>query len=131
MYSLYRAWFGATGAEEAYPRLEGLSPPDTVVRVGNEAEYHFVAHRAVLAAHSGYLKALLAAAPGPEGPAAEGAPALITSVTVPSTVGNCRGELPRGVKRDRPSVCIAISRVRWLIFFQLERCMDLLSGSAR
>lgn len=58
MYSLYRAWFG--GEETYHPRLEALSPPDTLIRVGNDGEHQFVAHRGVLAAHSGYLKALLA-----------------------------------------------------------------------
>lgn len=95
MYSLYRAWFG--GAEEpSYPRLDTLAPPDTLVRVGNDGEYHFVAHRAVLSAHSGYLKALLAGA-GAEAASAAGQVAsegqqqqqqpVITSVTVPSTIG--------------------------------------------
>jgi len=62
MYGLYRAWFGgATGT--SYPCLQDtFSPPDTVVRVGNEGEHQFVAHKGVLAAHSGYLKALLASA---------------------------------------------------------------------
>ncbi|XP_029169973.1 mucin-5AC [Nylanderia fulva] len=64
MYGLYRAWFGGgttTGA--SYPCLQDtFSPPDTVVRVGNEGEHQFVAHKGVLAAHSGYLKALLASA---------------------------------------------------------------------
>lgn len=60
MYSLYRAWFGDTVTADNYSRLqESLSPPDTVVRVGNEGEHQFVAHKGVLAAHSGYLKALL------------------------------------------------------------------------
>ena len=100
MYSLYRAWFG--GAEESgssgYPRLDatGLAPPDTLVRVGNDGEYHFVAHKAVLAAHSGYLKALLAAmasadaASGATGSVSHESHApMITSVTVPSTIGKC------------------------------------------
>ena len=60
MYSLYRAWFGDSATGDSYSRLqETLSPPDTVVRVGNEGEHQFVAHKGVLAAHSGYLKALL------------------------------------------------------------------------
>lgn len=58
MYSLYRAWFGG---EESYPRLERFSPPDVVVRVGNQGEHQFLAHKEVLATHSGYMKALLAA----------------------------------------------------------------------
>ncbi|KAG7197976.1 hypothetical protein KM043_016206 [Ampulex compressa] len=63
MYSLYRAWFGDGTAGDSYPRLQDtLSPPDTVIRVGNEGEHQFVAHKGVLAAHSGYLKALLASA---------------------------------------------------------------------
>ncbi|EZA49683.1 hypothetical protein DMN91_012765 [Ooceraea biroi] len=62
MYGLYRAWFGG-GATGAYPCLQDtFSPPDTVIRVGNEGEHQFVAHKGVLAAHSGYLKALLASA---------------------------------------------------------------------
>ncbi|KMQ91860.1 dna helicase ino80 [Lasius niger] len=61
MYGLYRAWFG--GGTTSYPCLQDtFSPPDTVVRVGNEGEHQFVAHKGVLAAHSGYLKALLASA---------------------------------------------------------------------
>lgn len=61
MYGLYRAWFG--GGATSYPCLQDtFSPPDTVVRVGNEGEHQFVAHKGVLAAHSGYLKALLASA---------------------------------------------------------------------
>ncbi|XP_060814637.1 mucin-2 isoform X1 [Bombus pascuorum] len=64
MYSLYRAWFGDSVTPDNYSRLqETLSPPDTVVRVGNEGEHQFVAHKGVLAAHSGYLKALLTSAP--------------------------------------------------------------------
>ncbi|XP_063982247.1 uncharacterized protein LOC135165152 isoform X2 [Diachasmimorpha longicaudata] len=81
MYSLYRAWFG----EESYPRLESLSPPDTVVRVGNEGEHQFVAHRGVLAAHSGYLKALLATT-GSTSSSREG-PGNVTSVSVSSIGG--------------------------------------------
>lgn len=62
MYGLYRAWFGS-GTAASYPCLQDtFSPPDTVVRVGNEGEHQFVAHKGVLAAHSGYLKALLASA---------------------------------------------------------------------
>ncbi|XP_043684678.1 mucin-5AC [Vespula pensylvanica] len=63
MYSLYRAWFGDESAADNYNRLqETLSPPDTVIRVGNEGEHQFIAHKGILAAHSGYLKALLASA---------------------------------------------------------------------
>ncbi|XP_070161151.1 uncharacterized protein [Polyergus mexicanus] len=63
MYGLYRAWFGGGITGASYPCLQDtFSPPDTVVRVGNEGEHQFVAHKGVLAAHSGYLKALLASA---------------------------------------------------------------------
>ncbi|KAI4477954.1 hypothetical protein M0804_012434 [Polistes exclamans] len=63
MYSLYRAWFGDDNVADNYNRLqETLSPPDTVIRVGNEGEHQFIAHKGILAAHSGYLKALLASA---------------------------------------------------------------------
>lgn len=63
MYGLYRAWFGGSATGTSYPCLQDtFSPPDTVVRVGNEGEHQFVAHKGVLAAHSGYLKALLASA---------------------------------------------------------------------
>ncbi|XP_043256353.1 uncharacterized protein LOC122399618 [Colletes gigas] len=63
MYSLYRAWFGDSVIGDSYTRFqETLSPPDTVVRVGNEGEHQFIAHKGVLAAHSGYLKALLTSA---------------------------------------------------------------------
>ncbi|XP_029663737.1 mucin-5AC [Formica exsecta] len=63
MYGLYRAWFGGGITGTSYPCLQDtFSPPDTVVRVGNEGEHQFVAHKGVLAAHSGYLKALLASA---------------------------------------------------------------------
>lgn len=73
MYGLYRAWFGG-GAANNYPCLQDtFSPPDTVVRVGNEGEHQFVAHKGVLAAHSGYLKALLASA------------AATTTMTIPSS----------------------------------------------
>ncbi|XP_012273750.2 zinc finger and BTB domain-containing protein 45 [Orussus abietinus] len=90
MYSLYRAWFGAGTAEESYPRMETLSPPDTLVRVGNEGEHQFVAHRGVLAAHSGYLKALLATATSSTAPSAAGSAdpaAPVTSVSVSSVGG--------------------------------------------
>ncbi|XP_048505667.1 B-cell CLL/lymphoma 6 member B protein [Athalia rosae] len=69
MYSLYRAWFGSEGCSPLETRsmgpvspAVGLSPPDTLIRVGNDGEHQFVAHRSILAAHSGYLKALLATA---------------------------------------------------------------------
>ncbi|EFN78397.1 hypothetical protein EAI_13666 [Harpegnathos saltator] len=78
MYGLYRAWFGGgTAATSNYPCLQDtFSPPDTVVRVGNEGEHQFVAHKGVLAAHSGYLKALLASA------------AATTTMTIPSSSGD-------------------------------------------
>ncbi|XP_076181886.1 uncharacterized protein LOC143154022 [Ptiloglossa arizonensis] len=81
MYSLYRAWFGDSVIGDSYSRLqETLSPPDTVVRVGNEGEHQFVAHKGVLAAHSGYLKALLTSA-------------ATTPNSVNANVGSC-GNLP-------------------------------------
>lgn len=73
MYSLYRAWLmrDAVAASLA-------TPADVVVNVGGAGAasrpQQFAAHRAVLAAHSGYLKALLAAAP--------------EAVTVPSVGGD-------------------------------------------
>lgn len=78
MYSLYRAWFGG---EDNYARLETLSPPDTLIRVGNEGEYQFVAHRGVLAAHSGYLKALLATAANSNASATSGGNGVASTVT--------------------------------------------------
>ncbi|TGZ54099.1 hypothetical protein DBV15_00369 [Temnothorax longispinosus] len=61
--NLRSAWFGGGVTGTSYPCLQDtFSPPDTVVRVGNEGEHQFVAHKGVLAAHSGYLKALLASA---------------------------------------------------------------------
>lgn len=80
MYSLYRAWFGA---EESYPRLDRLTPPDIVVRVGNQGEHQFVAHKEVLATHSGYLKALLATTPS-SGVASSSTTGSITSISVTS-----------------------------------------------
>ncbi|XP_024939863.1 uncharacterized protein LOC112494215 isoform X2 [Cephus cinctus] len=87
MYSLYRAWFSG---EESYPRMETLSPPDTLIRVGNEGEHQFVAHRGILAAHSGYLKALLATATSTgtsSTSAGSEAPVGVTSVSVSSIGG--------------------------------------------
>lgn len=83
MYSLYRAWFG----DENYPHLETLSPPDTVVRVGNEGEHQFVAHRGVLAAHSGYLKALLSTSASTDSSTITSDSQCVISITVPC-VGN-------------------------------------------
>lgn len=78
MYSLYRAWFGDSATGNNYSRLqETLSPPDTVIRVGNEGEHQFVAHKGVLAAHSGYLKALLTSA------------AATPSQSVSTNIGSC------------------------------------------
>ncbi|XP_049767728.1 zinc finger and BTB domain-containing protein 5 [Schistocerca cancellata] len=64
MYSLYRAWL-MRDAVVAAAAAAAAQPADVVVSVGGaggaEAR-QFAAHRAVLAAHSGYLKALLATA---------------------------------------------------------------------
>ncbi|XP_032689495.1 protein suppressor 2 of zeste [Odontomachus brunneus] len=78
MYGLYRAWFGGGAAATSnYPCLQDtFSPPDTVVRVGNEGEHQFVAHKGVLAAHSGYLKALLTST------------AATTTMSTPSSSGD-------------------------------------------
>ena len=81
MYNFYRAWFGS---EQSCPRLETLSPPDTLIRVGNEGEHQFVAHRGILAAHSGYLKALLTTNSGSSTSSERNS--VITSVSV-SSVG--------------------------------------------
>ncbi|KAF4530830.1 hypothetical protein B566_EDAN015996 [Ephemera danica] len=65
------------GSTSSYPRHEALrawlrdaqactsllAPADVVVSVGSQGERHFAAHRAVLAAHSGYLKAALLGSP--------------------------------------------------------------------
>ncbi|KAH0558002.1 zinc finger and BTB domain-containing protein 47 [Cotesia glomerata] len=83
MYSLYRAWFG----EENYSHLETLSPPDTVIRVGNDGEHQFVAHRGVLAAHSGYLKALLSTTSSSASRVTGDSPNPITSISVSSVGG--------------------------------------------
>lgn len=85
MYSLYRAWFG----EENYSHLETLSPPDTVIRVGNDGEHQFVAHRGVLAAHSGYLKALLSTTSSSASRVTGDSPNPITSVSVSSVGKYC------------------------------------------
>ena len=94
MYSLYRAWFGTddnvvsnsgnVSGNSGYP----LTPADTVVRVGNDGEYHFVAHRAVLTAHSGYIKALLAATESDVSQNNDDNPQpTVTTITIPSTIG--------------------------------------------
>ena len=83
MYNFYRAWFGS---EQTCPGLEALSPPDTLIRVGNDGEHQFVAHRGILAAHSGYLKALLSTTnSGSSRSTSDGNP-VITSISV-SSVG--------------------------------------------
>lgn len=70
MYSLYRAWL----MRDAVAAATLASPPDVVINVGGNSgmspprstsAHQFAAHRAVLASHSGYLKALLAAAAAP------------------------------------------------------------------
>ncbi|XP_067015828.2 zinc finger and BTB domain-containing protein 42 [Anabrus simplex] len=53
MYSLYRAWL----MRDAVAAATLATPADVVVNVGGSRQ--FAAHRAVLATHSGYLKALL------------------------------------------------------------------------
>lgn len=67
MYSLYRAWL----MRDAVAAATLASPPDVIVTVGGNggtssprpaSTHQFAAHRAVLATHSGYLKALLTAA---------------------------------------------------------------------
>lgn len=67
MYSLYRAWL----MRDAVAAATLASPPDVIINVGGNSgtspprpasTHQFAAHRAVLAAHSGYLKALLTAA---------------------------------------------------------------------
>ncbi|XP_069684012.1 B-cell lymphoma 6 protein [Periplaneta americana] len=68
MYSLYRAWL----MRDAVAAATLASPPDVIINVGGSggaaspprstSTHQFAAHRAVLASHSGYLKALLTAA---------------------------------------------------------------------
>ncbi|PSN49365.1 hypothetical protein C0J52_12219 [Blattella germanica] len=71
MYSLYRAWL----MRDAVAAATLASPPDVIINVGGSGSasgpsspprptstHQFAAHRAVLATHSGYLKALLTAA---------------------------------------------------------------------
>ncbi|KAL0113999.1 hypothetical protein PUN28_011366 [Cardiocondyla obscurior] len=100
MYGLYRAWFGgATGT--SYPCLQDtFSPPDTVVRVGNEGEHQFVAHKGVLAAHSGYLKALLASATTTSSASSPFDPACAT-VAVTATSG----------QSQRPVTSVSVSSI--------------------
>nr|XP_033331739.1 SH3 domain-containing protein C23A1.17 isoform X2 [Megalopta genalis] len=101
MYSLYRAWFGDSVAGDSYSRLqETLSPPDTVVRVGNEGEHQFVAHKGVLAAHSGYLKALLssaAASPNVSANASVASCSNMPATAIAVTTTNLSGQSPRPV----------------------------------
>ncbi|XP_017885172.1 uncharacterized protein LOC108628033 isoform X2 [Ceratina calcarata] len=103
MYSLYRAWFGDSVTADNYSRLqETLSPPDTVVRVGNEGEHQFVAHKGVLAAHSGYLKALLTNA------ASTPSPSVNTSfpATIAVTATNLSGQSTR-----QPVTSVSVSSI--------------------
>ncbi|XP_076661203.1 uncharacterized protein LOC143365169 [Halictus rubicundus] len=101
MYSLYRAWFGDSVAGDSYSRLqETLSPPDTVVRVGNEGEHQFVAHKGVLAAHSGYLKALLSnatASPNASANATVGSCSNLPATAITVATTNLSGQSPRPV----------------------------------
>ncbi|XP_031828619.1 uncharacterized protein LOC116425271 [Nomia melanderi] len=101
MYSLYRAWFGDSVVGDSYSRLqETLSPPDTVVRVGNEGEHQFVAHKGVLAAHSGYLKALLsnaAAAPNTSVSANVASCSNLPATAIAVTATSLSGQSPRPV----------------------------------
>ncbi|XP_076282158.1 uncharacterized protein LOC143209837 [Lasioglossum baleicum] len=99
MYSLYRAWFGDSVAGDSYSRLqETLSPPDTVVRVGNEGEHQFVAHKGVLAAHSGYLKALLSSAsPNASANATVGSCSNLPATAIAVAATNLSGQSPRPV----------------------------------
>ena len=57
---MYSAWL-SRDEQPTYPRIDTLTPPDTIIRIGTDGRCNFVAHKDVLAAHSGYLKALLAA----------------------------------------------------------------------
>lgn len=86
---MFRSWLStaATATEEpVYSRFDSLTPPDTLVRVGSDGEYHFVAHRGVLAAHSGYLKALLAATGTPTEDSVPPDGPIVSSIAVP-TIG--------------------------------------------
>ncbi|XP_043472215.1 protein kinase 4 [Leptopilina heterotoma] len=84
MYNFYRAWFGT---EQTCPRLETLSPPDTLIRVGNDGEHQFVAHRGILAAHSGYLKALLSNSNSGNSTLSSDGNSVISSISVSSIGG--------------------------------------------
>ncbi|XP_011871459.1 PREDICTED: uncharacterized protein LOC105564008 [Vollenhovia emeryi] len=95
MYGLYRAWFGGGATGTSYPCLQDtFSPPDTVVRVGNEGEHQFVAHKGVLAAHSGYLKALLASATTTTATSSISSPFDPACATVAVTATNGQSQRP-------------------------------------
>lgn len=95
MYGLYRAWFGGGATGTSYPCLQDtFSPPDTVVRVGNEGEHQFVAHKGVLAAHSGYLKALLASASTTTTTSSTGLPYDHSCATIAVTTANGQSQRP-------------------------------------
>ncbi|XP_012054235.1 PREDICTED: uncharacterized protein DDB_G0280205 [Atta cephalotes] len=95
MYGLYRAWFGGGATSSSYPCLQDtFSPPDTVVRVGNEGEHQFVAHKGVLAAHSGYLKALLTSAATTTATTTSNSPFDPTCATVAVTATNGQSQRP-------------------------------------
>lgn len=111
MYSLYRAWFGDSVTPDNYSRLqETLSPPDTVVRVGNEGEHQFVAHKGVLAAHSGYLKALLTSAAAT--PPSQGINANITScANMPATAIAVTATNLSGQSTRQPVTSVSVSSI--------------------
>lgn len=110
MYSLYRAWFGDSVTPDNYSRLqETLSPPDTVVRVGNEGQHQFVAHKGVLAAHSGYLKALLTSAPTTPN---QGVNTNITSCTnLPTTAIAVTTTNLSGPSQRQPVTSVSVSSI--------------------
>ncbi|KAI5725959.1 hypothetical protein M8J77_022140 [Diaphorina citri] len=60
MYSLYRAWLLRDTASIASPSLS--LPPDLIINVSVPASppYQFIAHRTLVATHSGYLKSAIA-----------------------------------------------------------------------
>ncbi|XP_043520636.1 uncharacterized protein LOC122534243 [Frieseomelitta varia] len=111
MYSLYRAWFGDSVTPDNYSRLqETLSPPDTVVRVGNEGEHQFVAHKGVLAAHSGYLKALLTSASAT--PPSQGVNANVTSCgNMPATAIAVTTTNLSGQSTRQPVTSVSVSSI--------------------